>query len=647
MRRQPPISGGTNLPSKNWKFNGFNLGVNNFALATELKGNELAQARNCELYGKRSIRPRRGGLQLGADIVGNSIDGLFQYKEGAANEILAICGGLLKKYNLSTEVWDAVTGGSFIDGLRTRGVKVRGGLYFGNGVDNFKRYRGDEVDVFEAVAAPTDLAVVPQGTLGTTEYNYMITIVTDKGESLPSAQVDIVTGHELLDETNKNRLTFTRQTEAQVVGYNVYGRKTTGLGITLMKYIDQPPSGTTITWDDNGSVSPQIWLPPEGDSTDGPKLSLWQQLRGSLVGGGDVDSPHRLYFSGTGERYESFSPAHNGGWVDVRPGDNDAGINGFAPFEAKIIVFKERSIHNFAFSATTGDAVIGEVITYVGCGSPGSVVVMENDVAFLDSERKLRVLGYEPNFASAIRTSSLSEGRAQSLFDDINPDYVEKAEGVYFKGRYMLAYTPIGSTSNKKVIAYDRKYLAFLGVWDGEDCNITSWLIWDGKDKKQRLYAGSSSEGNVFEFNVDGILTNYDGTIIPSIFRTRNEDLGDSGQTKLWKWADFRLFRVSGTVKIKTILNGTTTFDEKSFTSKVIGGIGIVRWGLARWGVSLGEQALASDLDKTYRKEIYEMGNSLQFEISKNDTMTDFVLVSMRGKALLLPSEVFESTNVI
>lgn len=181
MRSPSPLSGGSNLPSKGWQFNGFNLGVNNFALATELKGNELAQALNCELFGKRSIRPRRGGQKLGDNVGASQINGLFQYKEGAVNEILAISGGTLKKYNPGTLAWDVVTGGAFTSGLRTRGVKTRQKLYFGNGTDNFMRYDGTDVEKFAAVGSPTGLSVTPAGTAGTTTYIYQITVVTDKG----------------------------------------------------------------------------------------------------------------------------------------------------------------------------------------------------------------------------------------------------------------------------------------------------------------------------------------------------------------------------------------------------------------------------------------------------------------------------------
>jgi hypothetical protein len=647
MRPLAPLTGGASLPTRSWLFDGFNLGVNNFALATELKGNELAEGRNIELTGKRSIRPRRGGERLGNAVGGTSIDGLFQYKEAATNKILAISAGLLKAYNSGTGAWDAISGGTFTSGLRTRGVKLRSNTYFGNGTDAFKRYNGTIVSTFTAVAAPTGLTVVPQGVTGSTNYQYTVTTVTDKGESLQATDVAITNGNETLTVTNKNRITFNRRTDSQVVGYNIYGRRTSGLGVTLMHFVDQASSGATMTWDDDGTVSPQIWLPPDGDSTDGPVLSMWEQLRGSLVGAGDPNQPHRFFFSGTGDRYESFSPAHNGGWVDVRPGDNDKGINGLAPFESKIIVAKEQSIHNFQFSASTGDAVIQELITYVGCGAPGSMIVMENDVAFIDSERKLRVLGYEPNFSAAIRTSSLSEGRAQALFDDIDPNYIQNSEAVYHQGRYLLAYTPVGATKNEKVIAYDRRYLAFLGVWDGADCHVKSWLVWDGRDKKQRLYAGSSDTGYVFEFGVEGTLTNQDGTSVVALLRTRNEDMGNSGQQKLYKWADFRFFRTQGTVTIKTVLNGATTLDERSFSSVSNTGFGVAQWGEVQWGVSTGEAASVSDIDKTYRKEIYEIANSLGFEVSKSGAQDDFVLVSMRGQAALLPEPVFDSENVI
>lgn len=641
------LIGGSPLPTKEWLFDGFNLGENTYALATEIRGSELASMINAELYGKRSIRPRRGGEKLGAGLGGNSVDGLFQYKEGATNEILGISGGILKKYNSSTEVWDTVSGATFTANLRTRGVKMRGNIYFGNGTDDFTRYNGSVLSQFTAVAAPTGLAITPQGTTGTTEYEYSVNTITDKGESLESTVVTISNGNATLTSTDKNRAVFNRRTDSQVVGYNIFGRSNRGTGRTLIKFIEQPASGATVTWDDDGTLTPTIWLPPDGDSTDGVKCNIWEQLRGSLVGAGEPSNLHRLFFTGTGDKYESFSPSHNGGWADVRPGDNDAGINGLAPFEQKMIVLKEQSIHQFYFSSTTGDAVVQELITYTGCGAPGSVVVMENDIAFLDSERKLRILGYEPNYTASIRTTSLSEGRIQSRFDEINPAQITNCEAIYFQGKYILSATSSGQTANDMIIAYDRRYLAFLGKWTGTNARVKSWQVWDGKDQQKRLFAGSSNSDDVFEFGMEGVLTDHDSSAVSVTIRTRNEDIKNSGQQKLWKWADLRIFRIQGTLKLKTIIDGENVIDEKSFSVTRNTGWGVKQWGTVQWGVPTGTSTATSTLDKTYRKEIYEIGNSLQFEITKSGADDDFILVSMRGEAFLLPAEVFDSENVI
>ena len=640
--------GGT-LPTKKWFFDGFQNGNDTFSLATELSKNALALMRNGELYGRRSIRPRRGGEQLGDSLGNYPIDGMFQYKEGNVNDILAICNGDLKKYDPNSLTWATKQAAAFTAGLRTRATKLRGALYAGNGVDDFTKYtEAGGVETFTAVAAPTGLAVSPQGTPGTNVYGYQVTTVTGKGQSLPTSVVSITNGPETINDTNYPRVTFNRRTESDVIGYNLYGRTLTGTGITLMIFIPQPASGATITFDDKGTISPQLWLPPDGDSTDGIKATMWEQLKGSLVAAGVVGEEHRMFFSGTNDRYESFSPAHNGGWADVRPGDNDKGVNGFAPFESKVIVAKQNSVHQFYFDTSSGDAIIQELITYVGCGAPGSMVVMENDVALLDSERKMRIVGYEPNFNAAIRTTSLSEGRVQSIFDEISPQHIMNSEGVYHRGRYMLAVTGTGSEVNDRVIVYDRRYLAFIGTWTGKNAHVRCWLQYDGIDGQKRLFAGSSdNDGAVFEVDVEGKLTDWDGSPVETTFRFRNEDLGNSGQLKIWKWCDIRLFRIYGRIKLKTIMDGINTIDEKSFTSVVRTGWGIVRWNTQRWGTQTGESASSSDLDQTRRKELYESGNSLQYEVSKNDALTDFILVSLRGEAFLLPEEVFNSENYI
>ena len=118
------MAGGKSLASRKWKYDGFNLGVNTFALPTEVKTTELSNMINGELYGKRSVRPRRGSLQLGDSIANYKIDGLIPYKDKANsyNKLLAIINGDVHEYNTNTEDWESEEATVFTAGYRVRGL---------------------------------------------------------------------------------------------------------------------------------------------------------------------------------------------------------------------------------------------------------------------------------------------------------------------------------------------------------------------------------------------------------------------------------------------------------------------------------------------------------------------------------------------
>lgn len=632
---------GTDPRPKPWGFNGFKRGVDTYSLDTEVHKNALSDAENMELFGRGSIRPRRGSSNLGASMGNDPVDGLFTYDDSSVNELLGLSGGTLKKYNISTEDWDSITGGSFTSGLRARGVQLRDNFYFGNGADDMAKYDGSSVSTFTTQTAPAGLGVSPVGATGTEKYSYQVTTVTANGESLPCTAVEITNGNAELSTSNYNQVQWTRKTDSSVIGYNVYGRQTTGLGRTLITFIDQPASGASVTWNDTGAIDPTIWLPPEGDSTGGAKMKVIEQLRGSLIGFGDPNQRDRLFWSGTGERYESFSPSHNGGWADVRRGDGDGGVTGGGHHEKNYYVFKRKSIHKFYFDSN-GDGVLEEVILGIGCGAPGSVAFVENDLIYLDSNKKLRVLGYEPNYYGTIRTATISEGRVQSYFDELDDSSLDDVEAVYFDGRYLLAGTRTGSTYNDVVIPYDRRYLAFLGKWTG--WNVRCWITWDGIGSEESLYAGSSTNGQVFR-----VMTgrNDNTTAVSSRLVTRNEDLGNFSQSKFWEWADFRFYAIRGTLKIKTIVDGAMTIDERTITSQTFAGMGAAMPGAFMPGEATGTGLTYQEIDRPYRKTIEESARTLKFEVTKDGYDDDFTLVSIQGRALPEPEEVFDSSYMI
>ncbi len=71
-----------------------------------------------------------------------------------------------------------------------------------------------------SLAVPTGLAVAAQGTTGATTWGYKITSRDKNGETLACAEVQITNGNATLDNTNYNRITWTRVDQA--VDYHVF-----------------------------------------------------------------------------------------------------------------------------------------------------------------------------------------------------------------------------------------------------------------------------------------------------------------------------------------------------------------------------------------------------------------------------------------
>lgn len=99
-------------------------------------------------------------------------------------------------------------------------------------------------DSLTEIAAPTNTAVAPQGTPGSTSYSYVITAINTNGESSVSTVANTTTGAATLSGTNFNRITWD-----SVVGANMYAVYKEDRGV----YYFLGTSATT-TYDDTGGV---------------------------------------------------------------------------------------------------------------------------------------------------------------------------------------------------------------------------------------------------------------------------------------------------------------------------------------------------------------------------------------------------------
>lgn len=133
---------------------------------------------------------------------------------------------------------------------------------------------GAELDI-PSVAVPVANAVASTaaGTLAAGTYHYFVTAVTANGEGLPSADASAVLG-----ATGEITLTWAL-TSTLIASFNVYRGTTSSssaaviLGsVTAPAYNEDAP--LTVTFVDNGSLTPGATHPPTTDGTGGPGYYL-------------------------------------------------------------------------------------------------------------------------------------------------------------------------------------------------------------------------------------------------------------------------------------------------------------------------------------------------------------------------------------
>ena len=151
--------------------------------------------------------------------------------------------------------------------------------------------------------------------------------------------------------------------------------------------------------------------------------------------------------------------------------DYTVGLQPFA--EDNLIVFNRNSIHLISgIGADLGNSVVREITREVGCCSRKSIAQVGNKIMFLSDNG---VYGIEFDDLYNLRGVSVPLSEAiNPTIEDINPNLIANAVGVYHNNRYYLAYTPKGQTSNNKIAIYN-----FLNAgWESVDSiNQQGWNI--------------------------------------------------------------------------------------------------------------------------------------------------------------------------
>lgn len=535
-------------PSKiRWKFIGWQRGQNSYADDNEIRDTEYYNGINVELVGKGSVRLPRRGCRLFAKIENaTKFNGWGVYTEAVSGNsyLIVMANGRLYKITASGEVSEIDNTQTWNENARMRGVQMRNWFYFGSKENYLSKTNGTTVVRWQPITKVSNLSLSLSGSGNEVLYSYTVTAVTATGETEYCTPVSSF-GPYKLDNNNYFSLTWTRKTDSNVVGYNIY-KSTRGTAHYLLTYLDQKPSGATMTFYDKGieKSTSLLYEAPSYNTTAGVSGDIVGKYANTLFVAGVRNEPDTVFYTGTGDGYESFSPDKNGGWVKPGRGDGEQ-VTGLIGFDDFLFIFKENSIWRFTFGSD-GAPTLAAAIPEYGTSSTDSIRRLEKDIMFYGSDNRIRTLGYAPTQLNVIYTTDISN-RVQNKIDLWQEPNLQNIHAITYEQKYILC-------NRSEAIAYDRRYLGFLGVWS--NYKYDAFLIWDANTGKQKCYGFEKDTGEIHQILCDYV---YDdnGKMIEAVFQPKTIDGGEYETLKYFRNYHVRVKNALGRIRIDTYIDNT------------------------------------------------------------------------------------------
>lgn len=618
-----------------WSLPGWDKGANNYAEDNEIKDNEFYRAENIEMVGKSSVRmPRRGCREFATITGATKFNGWGIYKNPNTDDnfVLAMFNGHLYKITTSGVVTEIDDGITWDEDAKMRGILLRNFFYFGNGIDKMSKTDGDTVTQWDEITAVAGLSVSHSTGAGDTYlYAYTVTAITE-GETESAAEESVFAG-ELADGTEEITIEWTRKTDTNIKGYNIY-RAINGSTLTLLTFVQQQPSGATMSFIDDGTIESSYTAEaPTFNTTGGVIGSLFAKYANSLFVSGNSEEKDVVFHGGTGSNWESFSPDVNGGWIIPGRGDGDE-TTAMIGFEDFLMIFKNNSIWKFYFGSDGGPVLVS-VIPQYGTSSPDTVARFEKDIMFLGTDNELRLVGYEPNQLNVIRATSISN-RVQPRIDSWDKSTVANFFGVYWESKYILC-------NGSEAIPYDRRYIGFLDKWT--NYNYDGFLVWDKASGQQLLFGASGADGKIYQLLVNNTYDD-DGTNIPCSFRVKRIDGGSDTVLKTFYFYKIKLKNPSGKISLTTYKDGNTEVDTTNVDFSLGGGIDEYMFDEPMFDESVSVETI-SDALQIIKKELYLEAYSIYPQITISGSQSNHCIVQTMSGVLEVEDYDYDRDEII
>lgn len=618
---------------------GFVSGGNTSQDETLIKDSELTAFKNIllELDG---VSPRPGTEDFSSS-AGTTIQGVISYYRATGErEIVGCVDGKLKKYNPTTNSWSAIGSTNYSTTADMNFVQARDLILTFNGVNNLTTYNGTSITTYAQINTPGKPVVTKVGTGGAVTYSYRLSAYNNSGETLATASTTVTSATSSLSVSNYNNLAWSAVSGA--TGYNIYGRKSGGIGETYIT------STKELFFKDQGADEPSATIiPPDYNTTSGIKCSMACFAISRIFAAGDPDNPSRVYWSGQGTQIANFASAPSaGGYADVFKNDG-AIIRSIVPFQGGVIIFKDNAIYKLTFEIVIiNDTEVSaprleEITRSFGGISFRSTKAVENDIVFAakkDGRLAFYSLGNQENYAgSVLRTNELSIKVAEKM-EDVNTAKLPEAAALYHNSIYMCAVAKAGSTDNNRIWLLDTRFGA--------------WVYWEGFKPKQFL-TYENSDGVVIP-----LFANEDEPKLVEMFKNNRNDNGNSidveFSTKAYNQKVFHKYKRyynptfqfkevnrSGEINGEIYVDGAILEGEFSVNQQVGGGAGVGAYlvgfhlpGEAPAGVESTE-GISSDIvtEASYIGE----GRSIKYRFRTNTLNLYYKFLSLSHGFEMLP----------
>ena len=548
---------------------GFLGGGNSFQDETLIKDSELTEYKNI-LLSVDGIEPRPGTTAYGGS-QDSRVMGLFPYyKSDNTRKFLRVSNG--KLYYKNGDSWTQIGSTTWTTTAFVNMLQVSDNVYIFNGVESLRYTDGSTITSFTTLSTPTGLTVTPTGGTGSTAYSYRVSAFNNVGETLACASVAISNGVATLSTTTYNALAWT--TVASAVGYNIFGRKATGIGETYLATAYTNSYNDTATTAAGDYLEPSlVILPPEANTTVGIicKKGVFSQSR--IFAAGDPSQPSRLYYGGVGSNINNFSFSDTGGGATDIFKNDGAIIRDILPFQGGVIVWKDNAIYKFYFN-TSGQPVLEEITrSFGGISFRGSKHV-ENDVIFpakKDGRLAFYSLGNQENYsASVLRTNELSIKIAEDL-EDVSLSQLPNCAAFYFNNIYACAIGRSGQTVNNRIWCLDTRFGAWV-YWDGLYPN--SFTEYTDTDGTQKMYYGGDNDGYVYEMFTEDRNDNGSAISVAWSLKAFNQKRFDKYKKYYNPVFQFKDVTISGAIEGDIIVDGAIVSSNFTVSQQNTGGGG-------------------------------------------------------------------------